>query len=90
MKEECLVINDEKLVDRSEIIWEKGTNRSEFFRGQVNKYGWVDIGSSFLPSEIIAAYLYAQLENLDNIQIKRKRIWETYYEGLKNLAILAL
>ncbi len=85
-----LAINDEKLIDRSEIIWEKGTNRSEFFRGQVNKYGWVDIGSSFLPSEIIAAYLYAQLENLDNIQIKRKRIWETYYEGLKNLCDIGI
>jgi dTDP-4-amino-4,6-dideoxygalactose transaminase len=80
-----LVINDENLINRSEIIWEKGTNRSEFFRGQVNKYGWVDTGSSFLPSEIIAAYLYAQLENLDNIQIKRKRIWDIYYAGLKSL-----
>jgi dTDP-4-amino-4,6-dideoxygalactose transaminase len=80
-----LVINDEKLIKRSEIVWEKGTNRSEFFRGEVNKYGWVDTGSSFLPSEIIAAYLFAQLENLDTIQAKRKIIWETYYEGLKNL-----
>jgi len=68
-----LVINDEKLRNRSEVIWEKGTNRSEFFRGAVNKYGWVDIGSSFLPSEIIAAYLYAQLENLDSIQSRRKK-----------------
>jgi dTDP-4-amino-4,6-dideoxygalactose transaminase len=85
-----LVINDEKLRNRSEIIWEKGTNRSEFFRGAVNKYGWVDIGSSFLPSEIIAAYLYAQLENLDNIQSRRKRIWETYYEGLKSLTELGI
>jgi len=81
-----LVINDESLIKRSEIIWEKGTNRSEFFRGAVNKYGWVDIGSSFLPSEIIAAYLYAQLENLDMIQDRRKQIWENYYEGLKDLA----
>lgn len=81
-----LVINDEKLMKRSEIIWEKGTNRSEFFRGEVNKYGWVDTGSSFLPSEIIAAYLYAQLENLDIIQTRRKQIWETYYEGLRNLS----
>jgi dTDP-4-amino-4,6-dideoxygalactose transaminase len=81
-----LVINDDKLKNRSEVIWEKGTNRSEFFRGAVNKYGWVDIGSSFLPSEIIAAYLYAQLENLDNIQLKRKKIWETYYERLKSLS----
>jgi dTDP-4-amino-4,6-dideoxygalactose transaminase len=85
-----LVINDEKLKNRSEVIWEKGTNRSEFFRGAVNKYGWVDIGSSFLPSEIIAAYLYAQLENLDNIQSRRKKIWETYYEGLKSLTKLGI
>jgi dTDP-4-amino-4,6-dideoxygalactose transaminase len=81
-----LVINDENLMKRAEIIWEKGTNRSEFFRGEVNKYGWVDTGSSFLPSEIIAAYLYAQLENLDIIQAKRKKIWETYHEGLKHLS----
>jgi dTDP-4-amino-4,6-dideoxygalactose transaminase len=85
-----LVINDEKLMKRAEIIWEKGTNRSEFFRGEVNKYGWVDIGSSFLPSEIISAYLYAQLENLDNIQLKRKKIWESYYEGLKSLTELGI
>ena len=81
-----LVINDENLVSRSEIIWEKGTNRSEFFRGQVDKYGWVDTGSSFLPSEIIAAYLFAQLENLDEIQARRKEIWNMYYEGLKGLS----
>ena len=80
-----LAINNERLMNRAEIIWEKGTNRSEFFRGEVNKYGWVDIGSSFLPSEIIAAYLYAQIENLDNIQLKRKQIWDTYFEGLKSL-----
>ena len=77
-----LAINDERFIKRAEIIWEKGTNRSEFFRGEVNKYGLVDTGSSFLPSEIIAAYLYAQLENLDDIQKRRKKIWETYYEGL--------
>jgi dTDP-4-amino-4,6-dideoxygalactose transaminase len=77
-----LAINDSRFIKRSEIIWEKGTNRSEFFRGEVNKYGWVDIGSSFLPSEIIAAYLYAQIENLDDIQSQRKKIWETYYDGL--------
>ncbi len=81
-----LAINDERFVKRAEIIWEKGTNRAEFFRGEVNKYGWVDIGSSFLPSDIIAAFLYAQLENLDDIQAKRKAIWNTYYEGLKPLA----
>jgi dTDP-4-amino-4,6-dideoxygalactose transaminase len=81
-----LAINDERFVHRAEIIWEKGTNRAEFFRGEVNKYGWVDTGSSFLPSEIIAAFLWAQLENLDNIQNKRKLIWKTYYDGLKPLA----
>ncbi len=81
-----LVINDERFIERAEIIREKGTNRSKFFRGEVDKYGWVDIGSSFLPSDIIAAFLYAQLENLDDIQAKRKSIWEAYYEGLKPLA----
>ncbi len=77
-----LVINDERFVDRSEIIWEKGTNRTAFFRGQIDKYGWVDIGSSFLPSEINAAYLYAQLESMQSIQEKRCRIWQAYQEHL--------
>jgi dTDP-4-amino-4,6-dideoxygalactose transaminase len=81
-----LVINDERLIRRSEIIWEKGTNRAEFFRGEVNKYGWVDVGSSFLPSEIIAAFLWAQIECLDTIQNKRKEIWNVYDEELKPLA----
>jgi len=81
-----LAINDARYTKRSEIIWEKGTNRAEFFRGEVNKYGWTDIGSSFLPSEIIAAYLWAQLENLDEIQKRRIEIWQQYYEGLKDLA----
>lgn len=76
------VINDERFVRRSEIIWEKGTNRAEFYRGMVNKYGWVDMGSSFLPSEFNAAYLWAQLEQLDDIQGKRKHIWNRYFEGL--------
>lgn len=80
-----LVINDDRFVNRAEIIWEKGTNRSAFFKGEVNKYGWVDTGSSFLPSEIIAAFLYAQIENLDNIQSKRKSLWNKYYELLKPL-----
>lgn len=76
------VINDERFVLRAEIIWEKGTNRAEFYRGMVNKYGWVDMGSSFLPSEFNAAYLWAQLEQLDDIQGKRKHIWNRYFEGL--------
>jgi len=80
-----LVINDERFIKRSEIIWEKGTNRAEFFRGEVNKYGWVDIGSSFLPSDIIAAFLYAQLENIEHIQNRRKFIWNLYNEFLKNI-----
>ena len=81
-----LVVNDERFVRRAEIIWEKGTNRAEFFRGEVNKYGWVDMGSSFLPSEVNAAFLWAQLENLDEIQSKRKKLWDTYHERLLPLA----
>ena len=81
-----LVVNDERFIRRAEIIWEKGTNRAEFFRGEVNKYGWVDMGSSFLPAEINAAFLWAQLENLDEIQSKRKLLWNRYYELLKPLA----
>ena len=78
-----LVINDERFIHRAEIIWEKGTNRAEFFRGEVNKYGWIDIGSSFLPSEVIAAFLWAQIENLDDIQKRRKKLWHIYNEGLQ-------
>ena len=81
-----LVVNDERFIRRAEIIWEKGTNRAEFFRGMVNKYGWVDTGSSFLPSEINTAFLWAQLESLDTIQARRKEIWNMYYERLKDLA----
>lgn len=81
-----LVVNDERFIRRAEIIWEKGTNRAEFFRGMVNKYGWVDTGSSFLPSEINSAFLWAQLESLEEIQSRRKAIWDMYHEGLKNLA----
>jgi len=77
-----LCINDEKYNERAEIIREKGTNRSQFFRGEVDKYGWIDIGSSFLPSDIIAAFLYAQLEKMDAIQTQRKRIWDRYEQGL--------
>jgi dTDP-4-amino-4,6-dideoxygalactose transaminase len=76
-----LVINDEKFSKRAEIIREKGTNRSAFFRGELDKYGWVDIGSSFLPSDIIAAYLYAQLESINDIQNKRREIWNKYSEA---------
>lgn len=81
-----LVINDERFIRRAEILWEKGTNRAEFFRGEVNKYGWVDIGSSFLPSEVIAAFLWAQLEHLNQIQTKRKNLWNKYYKLLSPLA----
>ncbi len=77
-----LAINDPQFMARAEIIWEKGTNRSAFFRGEIDKYGWVDVGSSFLPSEVISAFLYAQLEKLDEIQVKRKQLWETYYAQL--------
>lgn len=77
-----LSINDERFTKRAEIIWEKGTNRAEFFRGEVNKYGWVDTGSSFLPSEITAAFLWAQLEELDRIQQKRIEIWNVYFTEL--------
>ena len=80
-----LVINDEQFIQRAEIIREKGTNRSSFFRGEVDKYGWVDIGSSFLPSDIIAAFLFAQLENLEDIQQRRKSIWMSYQNGLMEL-----
>ena len=80
-----LVVNDERFIRRAEIIWEKGTNRAEFFRGEVNKYGWVDMGSSFLPAEINAAFLWAQLENLDEIQNKRKSLWDCYYENLSKI-----
>ena len=81
-----LGINDERFIRRAEIIWEKGTNRAEFFRGEVNKYGWCDIGSSFLPSEVVAAFLWAQLEDLDDIQAKRMSLWNQYFELLKPLA----
>lgn len=80
-----VVINDGSFIERAEIIREKGTNRSAFFRGETDKYGWVDIGSSFLPSEITAAFLYAQLENLKDIQLKRKRIWERYDSAFRAL-----
>ncbi len=81
----ALMVNDPELAKRAEIIWEKGTNRAAFWRGEVDKYNWVDIGSSFLPSEINAAYLFAQLEQMDDIQTQRKQIWNWYAEGLAPL-----
>lgn len=78
-----LVINDERFIRRSEILWEKGTNRSEFFKGMVNKYGWCDMGSSFLPAEICSAFLYAQINKIDEIQLMRKTIWNRYYDALQ-------
>jgi dTDP-4-amino-4,6-dideoxygalactose transaminase len=82
----ALLINDPALVERAEIIREKGTNRSRFFRGQVDKYTWVDIGSSYLPSDILAAFLFAQLEQREKIQLHRKQVWEMYHTGLKDYA----
>lgn len=82
----ALLINNPKYVDRAEIIREKGTNRSQFFRGQVDKYTWVDVGSSYLPSDILAAFLCAQLEMRESIQSKRKKSWDYYYESLKDWA----
>ncbi len=83
----ALLINDAALVERAEILREKGTNRSRFFRGMVDKYTWVDIGSSWLPSELLAAYLYAQLEQRDDIQARRGRIWQYYWDHLQTWAI---
>jgi len=78
----ALLINDPSYIERAEIIREKGTNRSRFFRGQVDKYTWVDIGSSYLPSDLLAAFLLAQLESLETIQVKRKSLWELYQQRL--------
>lgn len=85
-----LCVNDERFIRRAEIIWEKGTDRAAFSRGEVNKYGWKDIGSSFLPSEIIAAMLFAQLELFDDIQAKRKAVWQKYHLALKPLEAAGL
>ena len=82
----ALLINDQKYIERAEIIREKGTDRSRFFRGEVDKYGWVDIGSSYLPSEILAAVLFAQLEAREQIQSHRKWIWNYYFDHLKDWA----
>jgi dTDP-4-amino-4,6-dideoxygalactose transaminase len=82
----ALLINDPVYSERAEILREKGTNRSRFFRGQVDKYTWVDLGSSYLPSDILAAYLYAQFEKAAEIQSKRRRIWDAYFNGLRDWA----
>ncbi|MBD2721554.1 dTDP-4-amino-4,6-dideoxygalactose transaminase [Hymenobacter armeniacus] len=80
-----LAINAPRFVKRAEVIWEKGTNRSAFFRGEVDKYNWVDVGSSFLPSDILAAVLWAQLEQMETIQARRQAIWKRYEAGLEPL-----
>ena len=85
-----LAINDPRFAQRAEVIREKGTNRSSFFRGEVDKYGWVDIGSSFLPSDIVAAFLFAQLEHLTSIQARRKAIWQAYYDAFGALGPLGV
>jgi len=82
----ALIINDPALVERALVIREKGTNRSRFFRGEVDKYTWVDLGSSYLPSDLLAAFLYAQLEGTEKVQEKRRRVWERYYESLSDWA----
>ena len=81
----ALLINDKEFIQRAEIIREKGTNRGQFFRGERNKYTWVDIGSSYLPSELVAAFLYAQLEHAEHIISIRKNLWQTYYNQFCNL-----
>jgi dTDP-4-amino-4,6-dideoxygalactose transaminase len=83
----ALLVNDPELVERALIIREKGTNRSQFFRGQVDKYSWVDVGSSYLPSDLLAAFLFAQLEARQEIQKKRRRIWESYQRDLEPWAV---
>lgn len=83
----ALLINDPDLAERAEIIREKGTNRSRFFRGQVDKYTWVDVGSSYLPSELVAAFLYAQLEEWERIQASRRRVWHYYHSNLSHWAV---
>jgi dTDP-4-amino-4,6-dideoxygalactose transaminase len=82
----AIAVNNKKFIERAEVIWEKGTNRSQFFRGEVDKYTWVDIGSSYLPSDLLAAFLYAQLENMDKINRRRQEIFHYYYQALTPLA----
>jgi len=83
----ALFVNDPQYAERAEILHEKGTNRSQFFRGQVDKYTWVDLGSSYLPSDLLAAFLYAQLEARKEIQAKRRRVWEFYQQSLRDWAV---
>ena len=83
-----LAINDERFFERADYLWDKGTNRIAFFRGEIPKYEWVDVGSSFMPSELVAAFLWAQLECMDEILSRRKQLWRNYYRGLKGLATL--
>lgn len=82
----ALIVNDARYAARAEIVREKGTDRARFFRGEVDKYTWVDVGSSYLPSDLLAAYLYAQLEERDQVLAKRRRVWETYHERLRDWA----
>src|SRR5205823_3762558 len=82
----ALLINDLRFAERAEILWEKGTNRRRFFRGQVDKYTWVDIGSSFLPSDVVATLLFAQLETHETIQARRRQLWQNYAAGLDEWA----
>jgi dTDP-4-amino-4,6-dideoxygalactose transaminase len=84
----ALLVNDSRLIERAEIIREKGTNRSQFFRGQVDKYTWIDVGSSYLPSELIAAFLWAQLEDAEPITQKRVRLWKTYHDAFEKVELL--
>lgn len=81
----ALLVNDTKFTQRAEIVWEKGTNRSQFFRGQVDKYTWVDIGSSFLPSDLLAAFLWAQIEEVESITVRRVAIWGRYHQRFSTL-----
>ncbi len=85
-----LLVNDEQFIKRAEILWEKGTNRAEFFRGEINKYGWVDTGSSFLPADYVAGFLFAQVEDINTIQNKRKALWDRYNKKLKNISEILL
>ncbi len=82
----AILINNDKYIERAEIVWEKGTNRTKFFRGEVDKYTWVDIGSSYVLSDILAAFLYAQLEKMEEINERRQKVFDRYYKGLMPLA----